>query len=139
MSFHRFLSLILALGISACASSAGASLGGGSETASAASRGNSRLIVRAQLDELAGRTAYEAVENLNRRWTQPQRGSSFAAGQHFARVVVDGSPRGELDELRRITSDDVESMRYLSAPDATTKYGTGYPGGVIEVTTRRGL
>ena len=139
MSFHRFASLVLALIISACASSAGTSLGGGSETASAASRGNSRLIVRAQLDRLAGRSAYEAVENLNRRWTQPQRGSSFAAGQHFARVVVDGSPRGELDELRRITSDDIESMRYLSAPDATTKYGTGYPGGVIEVTTRRGL
>ncbi len=138
MSFHRFLSLVLALGISACASSADTSLGGGSETASRASGGNSRLIVRAQLDELAGRNAYEAVENFNRRWMQPQRGSSFGAPQQYARVVVDGSPRGELNELRQINSDDVESMRYLSGPDATTKYGTGYPGGVIEVTTRRG-
>ena len=138
MSFHRFLSLVLALGISACASSADTSLGGGSETASRASGGNSRLIVRAQLDELGGRSAYEAVENFNRRWMQPQRGSSFGAPQQYARVVVDGSPRGELNELRQINSDDVESMRYLSGPDATTKYGTGYPGGVIEVTTRRG-
>ena len=138
MSFHRFPSLALALVISACASSAGTSLGGGSETASVASGGNSRLIVRAQLDELAGRSAYEAVENFNRRWIQPQRGSSFAAGQQYAQVVVDGTSRGELNEFRRINSDDIESMRYLSGPDATTTYGTGYPGGVIEVTTRRG-
>jgi len=36
-----------------------------------------------------------------------------------------------------MTIGNIETMRLLSAPDATTKYGTGYPGGVIEVTTRR--
>ncbi len=138
MSFHRCASLVLALAVSACASSAGTSIGGESETASATPRGNSRLIVRAQLERLAGRSAYEAVETLNRRWIQPQRSSSFVAGVSYARVVVDGVTRGELDELYRISSDNVETMRYLSAPDATTKYGTGYPGGVIEVTIRSG-
>jgi hypothetical protein len=52
-------------------------------------------------------------------------------------VVVDGVARGELDELRGLNNDTLETIRYLSAPDATTKYGTGFPGGVIEVTTRR--
>jgi hypothetical protein len=51
--------------------------------------------------------------------------------------VVDGSSRGELDALRQLSIGNIETMRYLSAADATTKYGTGYPGGVIEVTTRR--
>jgi len=36
-----------------------------------------------------------------------------------------------------MTTGNIETMRYLSAADATTKYGTGFPGGVIEVTTRR--
>jgi hypothetical protein len=36
-----------------------------------------------------------------------------------------------------MTIGNIETMRYLSAPDATTKYGTGFPGGAIEVTTRR--
>jgi hypothetical protein len=52
--------------------------------------------------------------------------------------VVDGTVRGELDELRRFNTYNIETMRYLSASDATTKYGTGYMGGVIEVTTIRG-
>jgi len=52
--------------------------------------------------------------------------------------VVDGRVRGELADLYGISIDDIETMRYLSASDATTRYGTGYIGGVIEVTTRRG-
>jgi hypothetical protein len=37
-----------------------------------------------------------------------------------------------------MNADNIETMRYLSPSDATTRYGTGYAGGVIEVTLRRG-
>ena len=50
--------------------------------------------------------------------------------------MVDGTIRRELDDLYRMSTDNIETMRYLTAPEATTRYGTGYPGGVIEVTTR---
>lgn len=139
MSFHRLASLVLvfvlALVVSTCASSVGASSGGGGSTAGP--RGSSTLIVRAQLAELAGQSAYDAIETLNRRWIAPRRGVSLASGQAYARVIVDGAARGELSELRRMSTDNIETMRYLSAPDATTRYGTGFPGGAIEVTTRR--
>ena len=136
MSSRRCASVVLALVVSACVSS---STPGGEVFAAAARArgGNSRLIVRAQLDELSGYSAYEAVETLNRRWLQPQRGSSLASGQSFARVMIDGNVRREINDLARMSTDNIETMRYLSAPDATTKYGTGYPGGVIEVTLRR--
>ncbi len=134
--FRRCAILVLALAVSACASSGNTSSGEGGQTAATAVRGNSTLIVRAELEELGGRSLWEAVERLHRRWLQPQRGVSFSAGQAFARVVIDGTVRGELDELRRLFSDNIETLRYLSAADATTKYGTGYPGGVIEVSTR---
>jgi hypothetical protein len=129
--------LVSALVVSACASSSDTTFGEGGGTAATASEGNSNLIVRAELDSFPGQSAFDAVEMLRRRWTQSQRGSSFS-GPRYARVVVDGTVRGELDELRRFNTYNIETMRYLSASDATTKYGTGYMGGVIEVTTIRG-
>ena len=137
MSFRRCASVVLALVVSACASSQDTPFGGEFATSAAASQGNSRLIVRAQLEPLGGRSAYEAVETRNPRWLQP-RGGTPASGPFYARVVVDGTVRGELADLYRISINDIETMRYLSASDATTRYGTGYIGGVIEVTTRRG-
>ncbi len=137
MHVRRYSLFVLALVVSACASSPDTSFGEEFETAAAASRGNSRLIVRAQLEEFAGRSAWDAVEILNRSWLRALRGGSISAGPAYARIVVDGIPRGELDELRSVNTNDIETMRYLSATDATTRYGTGYFGGVIEVTTRR--
>jgi outer membrane receptor for ferrienterochelin and colicin len=52
--------------------------------------------------------------------------------------VIDGVIRRELSELWRWSTDEIEYMRYLSGPDATIKYGSGYSGGVIEVITRGG-
>ena len=99
--------------------------------------GNARLIVRAELEELnAVQTAWEAVERLHRQWLQPVRGASINLGPAYARVVVDRSTRGDLGELRSISVDDIETMRFLSPSDAATNYGIGYPGGVIEVTRR---
>ena len=139
MSIRHCAGLVLALVLSACASSAGTSVGDGSQTV-AAETGNSRLIVRAQLAELPGETALRAIERYNRRWLRAQRGASFSpSGEpvlNYARVVVDGISRRELDDLRGISTESIENMRFLSAADATTKYGTGYMGGVIEVTTR---
>ncbi len=137
MSFRRCASVVLALVVSACASSSDTPFGEEFATSAAASQGNSRLIVRAQLEPLVGWSAYEAVEILNRRWLQP-RGGTPTSGPSYARVVVDRTFRGELADLYQISTNDIETMRYLSAPDATTRYGTSYPGGVIEVTTRRG-
>ena len=135
MSYSRGASLVLALAVSACASSGGMASGGGGQTAERAPRGGANLIIRAELEQFSSRSLWDAVDNLRPRWLRPQRGVSFSAGQSFARVVIDGAARGELDELRRLFPDNIETLRYLSAPDATTKYGTGYPGGVIEVST----
>ena len=132
--------LVLALVVSACSSSAGASLGGGGRdggTAAGMSRGNSRLIVRAELASFSGGSGFDAVRLLRRRWMEVQT-VSIIFGPVYARVVIDGTSRGELGELHLLSTEDIETMRFLSASDATTKYGTGYLGGVIEVETIRG-
>ena len=83
-----------------------------------------------------GLSAYQAVEILRPRWLQPRGTPTY--GSSYARVVVDRTFRRELADLYRMSTDNIETMRYLSASDATIRYGTGYIGGVIEVTMRRG-
>ena len=127
------LASVLALTVSACSSGGSFSRGGG-QAAEGAARGTSTLIVRAELTDLTDRSLWEAINTLRSRWLRPQRGSTLT-GPTYARVVVDGTVRLELDELHRLSSSNAETIRYLSAPEATIRYGTGYPGGVIEVTT----
>ena len=108
MSFRRCASVVLALVVSACASSPDTPFGREFETSAAASQGNSRLIVRAQLEPLGGWSAYEAVETLNPIWLQP-RGGTPAYGPFFTRVVVDRTVRGELADLYRISTNEIET------------------------------
>lgn len=89
---------------------------------------------------MANLSAFEAIRLLRPRWLQSRGTSSIAGaqgGRLFPVVMVDGSRFGTLEDLRHITVEDVESIRFISGRDATTIYGTGYGGGIIEVTTRR--
>ena len=49
----------------------------------------------------------------------------------------DGRPFGALDSLHQIGAETIDVIRFHSASDATTRFGTGYPAGIIEVITRR--
>ncbi len=136
MSFRRFLSvllvLVLAPFVSACG---GGSMQGVNAELAAESGGSSTLIVRAQIAAYSGQTALDVVRQYNRRWLRETRGDGVA-GPRNARVVIDRGARAELDELARIRADDVESMSFLSSNEATRRYGPGFEGGVIEVTSR---
>ena len=142
MSFRRLLSLVpflvLVPLVSACAS--GGTASGGGETAATAgnagaTEGSATVITRAQLATYSNRTAFEAVQQFNRRWLRETRGDGVA-GPRFARVVINGGARGELDELRRLRADDVESMNFISSNEATRAYGPGFEGGAIQVRMR---
>ena len=52
-----------------------------------------------------------------------------------ARAYVDGIAR-DLKLLDMLDTEDVASMRFLNASDATTRYGIGHTGGAILITTR---
>ena len=140
MSCRRFLTLnlVLALGpvVSACSSAGNVDGAEFSQTEGAtATGGTSTLMVRAQFENYAGRTALEAVQQFNRRWLRVDRSGSGA----YARVIVDGARGdqnlgGEFRELDRLRAVDVESMRFLAPNDASRKYGASYGGGMIEVT-----
>jgi hypothetical protein len=120
MFFRCCASLVLALVVSTCASSAGTSLG---EEGEATTGDYLRLIVRAELDRLPGQSAWDAVSSLRPGW--PRGGAG---------VRVNGIPVGRGSELHQLWADDIESMRFLSGIDARVKYGRDFSNGVIEVT-----
>ena len=127
-------SLLLVLVLSGCG--AAATAGGG---------GNSNLITDELLREAdpEGLNVYQMLERHRPRWLRPTRGdTSFgnvaggAAGSDFARVVLNGAPYGDVSDLRNLDTHAVESIEYMGGSDATTRFGTGYGGGVIIVRTR---
>ena len=84
--------------------------------------------------ELSGLTvsrAYEAARRLRPAWLQ-------ARGRSHLPVIYRDNARWGSDprSLENIRIDAVRQMRFLSASDATTRYGTGFAGGVILVVTR---
>jgi len=117
------LALALAFGVSACASGGG---GGGSRPAGAT---NNR-IVKAELEPLSALDAYQAIQRLRPQWLQSRSGEPPV-------LYVDGARRSNLGDLQTMRSMNVEQMEYMSATDASNRYGTGHNGGAILVTSSR--
>jgi hypothetical protein len=117
-------SLALALGITGCAS---AGAGGGDS----APRGTANRIIFEELEPVQQLDAFDAVRRLRPMWLRSRGGAS-------PQVLIDGNRQpGGFDALRSIRSSEIQEMRFMSASDATTRFGTGFDGGAILVTTRR--
>ena len=114
----------LMIGLAGCASGSGGS--GSSGSSSGPNRLTAADLVNQQELDL-----YDAIRQLRGRWLTSR-------GRGTPRVVVDGSPRQSgIDELRSLRVSDVQEIEFLSASNATTRFGTGYDAGAILVTTRR--
>jgi hypothetical protein len=117
----RYLpTLVLLFVLSACASS-----GSSGSTGS-----GPNLLTSEDLAEVSSLSAFDAIQRLRPQWLQAR------AGQDLPRVVMNGSLMGGVDNLRSIQVGDLTSMRFRNGRDATTRYGTGYGGGAIELSTR---
>jgi hypothetical protein len=117
--------LLLVLAAAACAS-----------TGTTTSR-NSDVITADEIQTASVSTAYEAVQRLRPTFLRGRGQSSISnPGSDLPVVYVNGLRSGGVDQLHTIPAQDVQTIRFISASDATTRYGTGHTGGVIEVTTR---
>lgn len=103
--------------------------------------GGSGSLTSQQLRELQTQydNMYELIRSERSMWLQTRGSVSFQdPSASLPMVFVDGVEQGEPSALRRINPSDVEEAEFMSASDATTRYGTGYPGGIIRVSTRGG-
>jgi hypothetical protein len=130
----KTLGILGLLVLTACSS------GGSTGTATPAAQRSSRnLITRAEIESSNVQDAYEVVQRLRPEYLREQRGNpSISSGPQYAAVYVDGVRRGGPEALRGLRPVEVEEIRFISASDATTRWGTGHGGGVIEVKIRSG-
>ena len=133
---YRFLIGVatLSLSLQAAACSPATSGSGGTSP----ERRRSDVIARAELAASDVTTAHDAVRELRPQWLLARGPDLISIGGRVGtQVAVDNVLRGGLAELHSIRVDSVEELRFIGATDATTRYGIGVQGGVIEVTLRR--
>jgi hypothetical protein len=91
-------------------------------------------------DEIAESTttnAYELVERIRPNWLRG-RGSPDLRGspEPLPVIYIEGARQGGVNVLRSIPTASLVRLRFIDAPTATTRYGSGHSGGVILVTLR---
>ena len=120
--------VFLAMALTACASGGG---GGGGESSSGRG-GDPDLISAEELASVGASNVYDAVNTLRPRWFRARSANT----NDLPAAFVDGVHRGDYRNLVQVPLSNVRSIQYLNARDATTFYGSGYPGGAINVRTR---
>jgi hypothetical protein len=121
------LALLVALLLPACASSG----------ERAPSR-NPDLITAEEIQASNARNVYELVQQQRPRWLQSRgSGSMSNPGADFPVVYVGDIRYGDIEALRTFDITAVTAVRFINAANATTRFGTGHMGGVIQLTIRR--
>jgi hypothetical protein len=130
-----------------------AGCGGRSGTSSGASeprpvRGSANFISEQEIAQGTYQTALEIVQSLRPQMTRNRSTTTSAsrstagytdAAAATAGVVVymDDTRLGEVATLSTIPAQRVKEIRYISASDATTRWGTGHSSGVIQVVMKQ--
>lgn len=148
--WRTILAIPLGLSLAACASGGG---GAATESATAtpagspasASRGRN-VITREEIDKVEATTALELIRRIRPQYLHTRgavtgRSAANSTGTAMASVGVsvylDETLVGSTDQLQQIPLADIREIRYYSASDATTKWGTGNTAGAIQVLLRR--
>lgn len=80
---------------------------------------------------------YELVQRFRPRWLRARGRSSMSSSAPVV-VFVDNVHLGAVESLYNIAVERISEIRYFDAADATSRWGTGFSGGVIEVVTGAG-
>jgi hypothetical protein len=127
---YRFVVLLLVVSLAsiACASA-------GTKQARPSTR---NVITADQIKRIGATNALEAVQRLQPRMLEKQRGPSSINFEDQAQIVVylDNSRLGGIETLTMVQTGNVVEIRYLSASEATTRFGTGNAAGAIVITTK---
>lgn len=98
----------------------------------------SSVIGHDEIEVSTAANAYELVYQLRPNWLRG-RGPQNLRGMSPALPVVYVAHvrQGSVEVLRGLATTTLLELRYVDATTATTRYGEGHSGGVIEVDLRR--
>jgi hypothetical protein len=129
MNMRALLTAALVAWLGACTSTPRA--------ATPSERRDATLITRADLAASTGRTLYDHIQRVRPQWLSTRGPTTIAQAEREVVVYRDGVRLGGVSALKEITTDVVESVRYLSGPEASGRYGLDHQHGAILVTTRK--
>ena len=147
---RRYFVLNVIVILAGCASGGG---GGSASTTTAAAtsvkRGGPDLITSEEITQ-SGKsysTAYELVESLRptmmrsragtMTYNTPSGTSTNDAAAINVIAFVDDVRLGGVEAMRQVPASQVKEIRYINGRDATTKWGTGYTSGVIQIISKK--
>jgi hypothetical protein len=99
---------------------------------------DSNVITEEEIDASGGATAYDVILKVRGNFLS-DRGKTtiLGAAPNKPSVFVDGVHFGEISALRSISARQLTSIRLYRAWEAQQKFGSGFVGGVIELSTRK--
>ena len=99
---------------------------------------NSPNVIEAEeIVSSSASNAYDLIRQVRPNWLRG-RGASTSRGGTALPVVYLGSVRqGGVETLQGFATNGIATLRFVDAVSATTRYGDGHGGGVIEVVLRR--
>ncbi len=116
---RRMLSVLATAALAACASAP-----------STPTPNNLDRITASEIDAAGVSNVYDLVEKLRPQWLR-KRGEGSFFQQSDVVVYVNNTPVGGPDELRSISSANVESLQFLDPRQATFRFGPGHVHGAI--------
>ena len=137
----KSMKLLAVLALVACSSSNAAqkaSSPAGPTPAATAPRASRELITRTQIEATPAQDAYDLVQRLRPEYLRERGVSSISRGPALPVVYMDGVRRGGPEILKTIRSNEIEEIRFISATDATTRWGTEHTAGAIDIKMRHG-
>jgi hypothetical protein len=127
MTGRPFFVLTLAAAL-ACASSGSAGTTAGRDPT---------LITEQEIAASTESNVYDVVSRLRPMFLKTRGRSTInSSGSEYASVFLDGQYYGELSSLRNIVANQIHEIRYLSGPDAVSRYGMQYGSGAVDVRSK---
>jgi len=119
----RLQTVLVAALLAACATA----------TTTRAPRGDPDVLAAEEIERSNVGTLHDAIQRLRPHFFFSRGRTSLRGANPRPAVIVNNVPQASFESLRAIAATNVQYVRFLSAPEATTRFGTGYMAGVIEV------
>jgi hypothetical protein len=95
------------------------------------------VLTPAEYQGTTARDAYGLVQQYRSEWLRTRGRTSFHADSVATlQIYVNGSRFGDVESLREIPIAEILELRYRNGQEATMRYGTNHPAGVIEIKTQ---
>jgi hypothetical protein len=105
--------------------------------ARASAGSNRNVITQEEIVASNAATAYDVIARLRADFLRDRGPTSLLLpNQHQPVVFLRDQLYGQIDQLREFRSSDLAEIRFYPGPDAVTKFGSQYSGGVIQLLPR---